>query len=83
MVALPVIPSDSVEEAEPESVMPPIAGLVAEDEFDPDALFASDFDEKAAEDLFSLDALEDLSTDDGQKGTLDWDRAIELGILDD
>ncbi|MDQ7026763.1 MAG: hypothetical protein Q9P44_14540, partial [Anaerolineae bacterium] len=74
--------SDSVEEAEPESVMPQLEAI-AEDEFDPDALFASDFDEKAAEDLFSLDALEDLSTDDGQKGTLDWDRAIELGILDD
>lgn len=75
--------SDAAEdEPEPESVMPQLEAI-AEDEFDPEALFASDFDENDADDLFSLDALEDLSADEGKKGTLDWDRAIELGILDD
>ena len=67
---------------EPESVIPQLEAI-AEDEFDPDALFSANFDENDANDLFSLDALEDLTTDEGKKGTLDWDRAIELGILDD
>jgi DNA-binding response OmpR family regulator len=68
------------DEAEPESVMPHLEAI-AEDDFDPDALFASDFDENAADDLFSLDVLEDMTVDEGKKGTLDWETATKLGLL--
>ena len=84
-LARAIIGSDtggSKDEAEPESVMPQLEAI-AEDEFDPDALFASDFDENTADDLFSLDALEDLTVEEGKKGTLDWDTATKLGLLGD
>jgi hypothetical protein len=69
-------------EPEIESNLPKLEAIAAE-QFDADALFNFDFDEGSAADLFSLDALENLDTEEGgKKGTLDWDSAIELGILD-
>jgi len=65
-----------------ESSMPKL-DAIDDSDFDPDALFGSDFDEDSADDLFSLDALESLAADDGKKGTIDWDDAMQLGILDD
>jgi DNA-binding response OmpR family regulator len=65
-----------------ESSLPKLDAIAA-DQFDADALFNLSLDEQSAADLFSLDALEKLDTEDGgKKGTLDWDSAIELGILD-
>lgn len=65
-----------------ESNIPKLEAIAA-DQFDADALFNLSFDEESAADLFSLDALEKLDTEEtGKKGTLDWDSAIELGILD-
>jgi DNA-binding response OmpR family regulator len=54
---------------------------IADDAFDPDALFSDDFDENAADDLFSMDALEDLAKFDGPKGTIDGEQAEQLGLL--
>ena len=59
-----------------------VLGVFGNDQFfDPDALFASDFDINAADDLFSLDVLEDMTVDEGKKGTLDWETATKLGLL--
>lgn len=75
-------PSAKKEEPAEESSLPKLEAIAA-DQFDPDALFNIDFDEESASDLFSLDALENLDSEEtGKKGTLDWDSAIELGILD-
>lgn len=76
--------SPSTPEPEPvvESAMPQLEAIAAGD-FDADALFGMDFDEDGADDLFNLDAMEDLASDEGKKGTLDWDRARELGLLND
>lgn len=76
---------DADEEEEPAEMVSSIPQLeaIADDEFDADALFGDDFDEAAADDMFSLDALGEIATDEGKKGTLDWDKAKELGILDD
>ncbi len=54
---------------------------IDEDTFDPDALFSDDFDENAADDLFSMDKLEDLAKFDGPKGTIDGEQAEQLGLL--
>lgn len=71
------------EPEEAESIMPQLEAI-DDSAFDPDALFGDlDMDLDGADDLFSLDAMEDLAQEEGKKGTLDWDRAIELGILDD
>lgn len=76
---------DADEEEEPAEMVSSIPHLeaIADEDFDADLLFGEDFDESAAEDMFSLDALEEIATDEGKKGTLDWDKAKELGILDD
>ncbi|MEL6526276.1 MAG: response regulator [Chloroflexota bacterium] len=55
---------------------------ISDDDFDPAALFGGDFDDAAADDLFSLEALENLPEEDNQ-GTVDWDTAVQLGVLDD
>ena len=65
-----------------ESSMPQLEAI-ADDAFDADLLFGDDFDLDGADDLFSLDALEDLVIDDNKKGTTDWDGAMQLGIIDD
>jgi len=54
---------------------------IADDAFDPDALFSDDFDENEADDLFSMDKLEDLAKFDGPKGTIDGEQAEQLGLL--
>jgi CheY-like chemotaxis protein len=75
--------SDEEEEpAEMESSIPQLEAI-ADDTFDADALFGDDFDESAVEDMFNLDVLGEIAADEGKKGTLDWDRAKELGIIDD
>lgn len=61
----------------------PQLDAISDADFNINDLFGGDFDESAADDLFSLDALEELATDEGKKGTLDWDKAKELGILDE
>jgi DNA-binding response OmpR family regulator len=73
---------DDDEPTEMESSIPQLEAI-ADDAFDADALFGDDFDEAAADDMFSLDVLEEIAADEGKKGTLDWDHAKELGILDD
>jgi hypothetical protein len=73
--------TEKEEETELESVMPQLEAI-ADDEFDPDALFAVDFNENEADDLFSMEVLEEMAVDEGKKGTLDWDSAAELGLLD-
>lgn len=65
-----------------ESSVPQLEAI-ADDAFDADLLFGGDFDEDSADDLFSLDALEDLIIDDNKKGTTDWDGAMQLGIIED
>jgi len=51
--------------------------------FDPDALFSEDFDENEVDDLFSMEALEELAkNDDAPSGTIDRDKARELGLLE-
>lgn len=54
-----------------------------EDDFDIDDLFDMEFDDEDASDLFSLDALESLEIEAGQKGAIDWDKAGNLGVFDD
>jgi predicted regulator of Ras-like GTPase activity (Roadblock/LC7/MglB family) len=56
---------------------------ISDAEFDVNDLFGMDFDESAADDLFSLDAMEEIAADEGKKGTLDFGKAQELGILGD
>lgn len=72
------------EESNPvvESSVPRLEAI-ADDAFDADLLFGDDFDLDGADDLFSLDALQDLVIDDNKKGTTDWDGAMQLGIIDD
>lgn len=72
---------DDDEPVEIESTMPQL-DAISDDSFDADALFGDDFDEAAADDMFSLDALEEIAADEGKKGTLDWDSAKELGIIE-
>ncbi len=54
---------------------------IADEAFDPDALFSDDFDDDAADDLFSMDKLEELAKFDGPKGTIDGEQAEQLGLL--
>ena len=65
-----------------ESSMPQLEAI-ADDAFDADLLFGDDFDLDGADDLFSLDALEDLELDENKKGKIDWIGAAQLGIIDD
>lgn len=65
-----------------ESSLPQL-DAIADDAFDADLLFGDDFDLDGADDLFSLDALENLEINDNKKGTTDWDGAMQLGIIDD
>jgi len=65
-----------------QAVMPQLEAI-ADSEFDVNDLFGMDFDEAAADDFFSLDAMEELAADEGKKGTLDFGKAQELGILGD
>ena len=65
-----------------QAVIPQLEAI-ADSDFDINDLFGGDFDESGADDLFSLDALEEMASDEGKKGTLDWDKAKELGILDE
>lgn len=65
-----------------ESAIPQLEAI-ADDAFDADLLFGDDFDLGDEDDLFSLEALEDLDFDDNKKGTTDWDGAMQLGIIDD
>jgi DNA-binding NarL/FixJ family response regulator/predicted regulator of Ras-like GTPase activity (Roadblock/LC7/MglB family) len=65
-----------------QAVIPQLEAI-SDADFDINDLFGGDFDEAAAEDLFSLDAIEELAAEDNKKGTLDWDKANELGILGD
>lgn len=55
---------------------------IADDAFDPDALFNLDLDESEADTLFSLEALEDVETEENRKGLMGQDQAEELGLLD-
>ena len=69
-------------EDEFESLLPQL-DAIDDTEFDPDALFSDDFDLGDADDLFSLDALEEMATDIGGDGkTIDIDDAGKLGLLD-
>lgn len=72
-----------VEEIELESNLPKL-DAIADDEFDVDALFA-DGDDDSGEDLFSLDALEELAGDfdAGDGSTIDWSQAEQLGLIGD
>lgn len=72
------------EEATPkmQSAMPQL-DAINDSDFDPDALFGDELDDASADDLFSLDALENFDLGEGKKGTIDWDDAMQLGILDD
>jgi len=65
---------------EPESVMPQLEAI-GDDEFNLDDLFGGDVD--GGEDLFSLDNMEELASEENQSGTLDWEQAQQLGILGD
>lgn len=77
------ISTPAEEEIEQTAEPQPTMEAIADDTFDPDALFGDDFDESAADDLFSLDALEDVQSDDSKsKGTIDWDDAVRIGLLD-
>jgi len=67
--------------SEPKRNVPQMEAI-SDADFDPSALFGDDFDESAADDLFSLEALENLPEEDTQ-GTVDWDTAVQLGVLDD
>lgn len=73
----------SAEEDEAPVIESAIPQLDAIDDFDADLLFGDGIDEGSADDLFSLDALEELDLDDGKKGTTDWEGAMQLGIIDD
>ena len=42
-----------------------------------------DFEFDDGDDIFSLEALEDLDFDDNKKGTIGWDDAEQLGIIKD
>ena len=64
------------------SVVPQLEAI-ADDAFDADLLFGDDFDLDSADDLFSLEALEDLDFGDNKKGTIGWDDAEQLGIIKD
>jgi DNA-binding NarL/FixJ family response regulator len=64
-------------EPEPALVLDPIEDL------DPDELFNQLLDLKDADDLFDPDKMEELAKEDLQKGQIDFDSAIELGILKD
>lgn len=69
-------------EEELESLLPQLEAI-DDTEFDPDALFSDDFEFGDGDDLFSLDALEEMSTDMGGDGkTIDIDDAGKLGLLD-
>jgi len=70
-------------EAAPVGAEMPQLEAIADDAFDPDLLFGGDFDETSADDLFSLDALENLDIDEEKKGTTDWTGAVTLGLIDD
>jgi hypothetical protein len=65
-----------------QAVIPQLEAI-SDAEFDINDLFGGDFDESAADDLFSLDAMEEIAADEGKKGTLDFGKAQELGILGD
>lgn len=65
-----------------ESAMPKL-DAIADDAFDADLLFGDNFDLGDADDLFSLEALEDLDFEDNKKGTIGWDDAEQLGIIKD
>lgn len=70
-------------EAAPVGAEMPQLEAIADDAFDPDLLFGGDFDETSADDLFSLDALENLDIEEEKKGTTDWTGAVTLGLIDD
>jgi hypothetical protein len=64
--------------AEPEQlVLEPLQ--VADDELA--ALFGGGGDLAVSEDLFDLDSLENELSGQGAKGKLDWDQAMEIGLL--
>jgi DNA-binding response OmpR family regulator len=65
-----------------QAVVPQLEAI-ADADFNINDLFGADFDESAADDLFSLDAMEEIAADEGKKGTLDFGKAQELGILGD
>ena len=50
-------------------------------EFDPDKLFGGDF--AVSDDIFDLEKMEELAKETAQGGTgeVDWDKAVELGLL--
>ncbi|MGJ3239344.1 MAG: hypothetical protein ACFE0Q_11610 [Anaerolineae bacterium] len=73
---------DTHESAVLKSNMPQL-DAIDDASFDPDLLFGDDFDENDADDIFSLDALKGLDIDDDNKGTIDYDGAMQLGIIDD
>lgn len=73
----------SAKESEAPVIESAIPQMEAIDDFDADLLFGDGIDEGSADDLFSLDALEDFDLDDDKKGTTDWEGAMQLGIIDD
>lgn len=60
----------------------PLFEAIDDEAFDVDALLGDDFDDNV-DDLFDLDTLEELASQDTQKGTLGYGEAIQLGIIDD
>lgn len=74
-----------IDAAEPEAaataaepVMPQL-DAIPDDQFDLDALFGAGDD--GADELFSLDEVEELAKSEGSKGMVGYDQAIDLGIL--
>lgn len=64
-------------EPEPAAIAEPIEDLNI------DVLFSQLVDDKNTDDMFDLDKMEELAKEDLQKGQIDFDSAIELGILKD
>lgn len=74
--------STAKDDAPVEEEAAPLFDAIDDAEFDLDALFGEEMGSDA-DDLFSLDAMEELASQDSKKGTLGWDDAMQLGIIDD